>query len=227
MKLADNLPLSPTDYPINPKRLPNSAQDEKTGLFKLNLHPTEEHDLGFTYLRSKSSRWTPFSASSYPTPPSQWTIDRYGYELGLTRLLAHRDTTDTTWTGKYNYHPLDNPWIDLQLSYSDARTEQLDRREDTAFYQLATGGKRMRTEYQDKVLELRNTSRFDTGALQHELTLGTALHKHKRDILMHMPGKTYETPRYNYGWLQPAFMPVPASRTRRASTSRTRSPTAA
>ncbi|RJT66699.1 Plug domain-containing protein, partial [Escherichia coli] len=26
MKLADNLPLSPTDYPINPKRLPNSAQ---------------------------------------------------------------------------------------------------------------------------------------------------------------------------------------------------------
>ncbi|MHA5868392.1 TonB-dependent receptor, partial [Pseudomonas aeruginosa] len=46
MKLADNLPLSPTDYPINPKRLPNSAQDEKTGLFKLNLHPTEEHDLG-------------------------------------------------------------------------------------------------------------------------------------------------------------------------------------
>lgn len=146
MKLADNLPLSPTDYPINPKRLPNSAQDEKTGLFKLNLHPTEEHDLGFTYLRSKSSRWTPFSASSYPTPPSQWTIDRYGYELGLTRLLAHRDTTDTTWTGKYNYHPLDNPWIDLQLSYSDARTEQLDRREDTAFYQLATGGKRMRTE---------------------------------------------------------------------------------
>ncbi|MEZ1984537.1 hypothetical protein, partial [Staphylococcus aureus] len=85
--------------------------------------------------------------------------------------------------GKYNYHPLDNPWIDLQLSYSDARTEQLDRREDTAFYQLATGGKRMRTEYQDKVLELRNTSRFDTGALQHELTLGAALHKHKRDIL--------------------------------------------
>ncbi|MDP0710296.1 hypothetical protein Q8G14_26830, partial [Klebsiella variicola] len=44
MKLADNLPLSPTDYPINPKRLPNSAQAEKTGLFKLNLHPTEEHD---------------------------------------------------------------------------------------------------------------------------------------------------------------------------------------
>lgn len=79
MKLADNLPLSPTDYPINPKRLPNSAQDEKTGLFKLNLHPTEEHDLGFTYLRSKSSRWTPFSASSYPTPPSQWTIDRYHF----------------------------------------------------------------------------------------------------------------------------------------------------
>ena len=103
--LADNLPLSPTDYPINPKRLPNSAQ-EKTGLFKLNLHPTE----GTTWASPTCARKlaTPFSASSYPTPPSQWTIDRYGYER-LTRLLAHRDTTDTTWTGKYNYHPLDNP----------------------------------------------------------------------------------------------------------------------
>ncbi|VFT21766.1 heme utilization protein [Pseudomonas aeruginosa] len=47
MKLADNLPLSPTDYPINPKRLPNSAQDEKTGLFKLNLHPTRGARPGF------------------------------------------------------------------------------------------------------------------------------------------------------------------------------------
>ena len=195
MKLADNLPLSPTDYPINPKRLPNSAQDEKTGLFKLNLHPTEEHDLGFTYLRSKSSRWTPFSASSYPTPPSQWTIDRYGYELGLTRLLAHRDTTDTTWTGKYNYHPLDNPWIDLQLSYSDAR--------------LATGGG-MRTEYQDKVLELQGPGTaqhqpFRYRSVQHELTLGAALQA--RDILMHMPARPMR-PRATTGWLQPAFMPA-------------------
>ena len=45
MVFGDNPPLSPTDYPINLKRLPNSAQDRRLGLFKLNLYPTEEHDL--------------------------------------------------------------------------------------------------------------------------------------------------------------------------------------
>ncbi|MCY1354732.1 TonB-dependent heme receptor A [compost metagenome] len=97
--------------------------------------------------------------------------------------------------------------MDLQLSYSESRVEQLDEREPDAFVQVATGGQRMDTEYRDKVLDLRNTSLFDTGVVQHAFTVGAQWHKHARDTLMYMPGTTYDRPNYNHGWFQPAFMP--------------------
>ncbi|WP_052081170.1 TonB-dependent receptor [Pseudomonas sp. ML96] len=208
IKLADNPPVSSNiTYPINPKRLPNTAQDLDAGLFKLNLHPNEEHDFGLSWSRSKTTRWTPFSSASYPTPPTQSNINQYGYEAALRRFLAHRDTTDTTWSTKYNYHPLDNPLVDLMLNYSQSDVEQLDEREPTAFVQVSTGGRRMHTEYTDKLLELRNTSRFETYELSHALTTGLAWRRHNRDTLMYIPGNTYNNANYNYGWFQPTFMP--------------------
>nr|WP_294978641.1 TonB-dependent receptor [uncultured Pseudomonas sp.] len=216
IKLAGHIPDPNGQYPVNPKRLPNSAQDLDAGLFKLNLHPNENHDLGLSYSRSETSRWTPFSSASYPTPPSQTNIDKYGYEGALKRFLAQRDTTDTTWSAKYNFHPVDNPLVDLIVSYSESDVDQTDEREKGAFVQIATGGQRTRTEYQDKVFELRNTSLFDTGPLQHAVTVGTQLHRHDRDSLMYIPGKTYDKPKYNYGTFQPAFMPSGRQDTRSA-----------
>ena len=115
MKVAAKLPNDNNEYPINPQRLPNSAQDVDGKLFKVNAHFTDEHSVGLSYSRSHSNRWTPFSAASYPTPPTQFNIDRYGYEGALKRFLAHRDTVDTTWSGKYEYQPLDNPLVDLTI----------------------------------------------------------------------------------------------------------------
>ncbi|WP_444436613.1 TonB-dependent hemoglobin/transferrin/lactoferrin family receptor [Pseudomonas sp. A6] len=216
IKLAGHIPDPEGRYPINPQRLPNSAQDLDAGLFKLNLHPNPDNDLGFSYSRSESTRWTPFSSASYPTPPTQSSIDKYGYEAALKRLLAHRDTTDTTWSGKYQYHPIDNPLLDLLLQYSESHVEQTDERNPDAFFQVATGGQKMDTDYRDKVLELRNTSLFDTGPLQHAFTVGAQLHKHTRDTQMYIPGSTYDTARYNYGHFQPAFMPSGKQLTRSA-----------
>ncbi|MGY2161009.1 hypothetical protein, partial [Pseudomonas tolaasii] len=67
MKLAATLPNDNNQYPINPKRLPNSAQNVDGKLFKFNAHFTDEQSLGLSYSRSNSQRWTPFSAASYPT----------------------------------------------------------------------------------------------------------------------------------------------------------------
>ncbi|KAF1068761.1 MAG: TonB-dependent heme receptor A [Pseudomonas citronellolis] len=207
IKLAGHIPDPNNNYPINPKRLPNSAQELDAGLFKLNLHPNLDNDISLSYSRSHSTRWTPFSSASYPTPPTQSSIDRYGYEAALKRLLAHRDTTDTTWSGKYQYHPIDNPLIDLMVQYSESHVEQTDERNPDAFFQVATGGRKMDTDYKDKVLEVRNTSLFETGVLQHAFTVGTQIHKHTRNTEMYIPGTTYNTARYNYGHFQPAFMP--------------------
>lgn len=207
MKLASNLPDPEGRYPINPKRLPNSALDLEGALFKGNVHFTDEHSLGFSWSRSESERWTPFSSTAYPTPPTAANIKQYGYKAALKRFLANRQTIDTTWSTTYKYQPIDNPLVDLEVKYSESDTEQTDERDATAFFQPATGGRRMDTEYQDRMLAVTNTSLFETGLLEHALTAGVQVRRHDRDTQMWMPGTTYNTPRYNYGHYQPYFMP--------------------
>ncbi|WP_017905998.1 TonB-dependent receptor [Pseudomonas asplenii] len=207
MKLAEAPPNPNNQYPVNPKRIPNTAQDLDAMLLKLNLNLTDEQSLKLSYSRSNSERWTPFSAQSYPTPPTASNIRLYGYEGALKRMLANRETIDTTWSGKYEYKPLDNPLVDLKIKYSESNTDQTDERNATAFFSLATGGRKMDTDYRDRELEIKNTSLFDTGSLQHALTVGTQIRKHARETEMWMPGNTYNTARYNYGHFQPGFMP--------------------
>ncbi|POA46219.1 TonB-dependent receptor [Pseudomonas sp. MPR-ANC1] len=207
MKLADNLPDRDHNYPLNPKRLPNSAQDVAGQLVKVNLHLTDEHSAGLSYSHSESQRWTPFSSASYPSPPSAFNIQKYGYEGALKRLIANRETLDTTWSGFYQYQPLDNRLIDMKLSYSQSDTDQTDERDATAFFQPASGGRKMDTAYQDRVVELRNISLFETGALAHAVTTGVQIRKHSRDTDMWMPGAAYDVPKYNFGHFQPYFMP--------------------
>ena len=207
MKIASAQPDPRNAYPINPKRLPNTAQDMEGELFKLNMQLTDEHRLGFSYMRSNSDIWAPFSAKSYPTPPSQSDINKYGYDGATRRFLAQRNTIDTTWIAKYQYTPVDNPWIDFEAKYSDSTTDQTDERGPNAFFQPASGGRKITVGYDDKILALKNTSRFSTGPLEHALTNGIQIRKHTREVDMWMPGKTYEVPKYNYGHYQPGFMP--------------------
>lgn len=207
LKLAGIIPDPDNRYPINPQRLPNSAQGLDAGLIKLNLFATDEQAFGLSWAQSKSQRWTPFSSVSFPTPPTQSAINQYGYEAALRRFLANRDTTDTTWSAKYHFQPLDNPLLDMTLSYSQSDVEQLDQREPTAFVQPSTGGRRMETAYRDSVTELRNVSRFDTWGLTHAVTLGGAWRQHQRDTLMYIDTATYRKANYNFGWFQPTFMP--------------------
>lgn len=207
MKLASAQPDPKNDYPINPKRLPNTAQDLEGELFKLNMQLTDEHRLGFSYMRSNSNIWAPFSAKSYPTPPKQSDINKYGYEGATQRFLAQRNTIDTTWLTKYQYTPVDNPWIDFEVQYSDSVTDQTDERGENSFIQPASGGRKITVGYEDRILALKNTSRFTTGPLEHALTNGIQIRKHTREVDMWMPGKTYGTAKYNYGYYQPGFMP--------------------
>ncbi|PWB33328.1 TonB-dependent receptor [Pseudomonas sp. SDI] len=207
MKLAGHQPNKNNQYPINPKRLPNTAQDLDGGLFKLNLHLDDENSVNLSYSRSNNERWTPFSSISYPTPPSQANIDKYGYEGALRRFLANRQTIDTTWSATYKYQPIDNPLVDLEVSYSESDTEQTDERDATAYFQMATGGRKMETAYKDRIVEVRNTALFASGPLEHALTTGVQLRRHTRDTDMWMPGAMYDNAKYNYGHFQPYFMP--------------------
>lgn len=211
LKMAQRRDYNPTTNPINPKRIPYSGQDLRGGLFKLNLHPNEEHDVRLSFIRTKSERWTPFSSKTYPNPPTARMIAMYGYDMALKRLLANRETIDTTLSSEYLFHPLDNPWIDLSLSYSYSKTEQTDQREPWASAIAATGNRRMETSYRDELLELRNVSRFATGAIEHELTLGSALRHHQRMPLTFSDIDTNAS--YNGGVYYPYFMPAGKQKT--------------
>lgn len=208
MKLADNMPNPGNVYPVNPLRLPNTAQDLDAQLLKLNLHLTDEHSVGVSYSRSNNYLWVPFSAVSYPAPPSQANIDKYGFDIASRRYLANRSTIDTTWSAKYNYEPVDNPLVDLEVKYSHSNTEQTDKRGEQAFVQPTTGGRKMETGYTDDMLQIENVSLFASGPLDHVLTTGVQFRKHQRDVNMWMPGTTYEVEKYNYGHYQPNFMPA-------------------
>ncbi|ALE89241.1 TonB-dependent receptor [Pseudomonas versuta] len=208
MKLADNMPNPGNVYPVNPLRLPNTAQDLDAQLLKLNLHLTDEHSVGMSYSRSNNYLWVPFSAVSYPAPPSQANIDKYGFDIASRRYLANRSTIDTTWSAKYNYEPVDNPLVDLEVKYSHSNTEQTDKRSEQAFVQPTTGGRKMETGYTDDMLQIENVSLFASGPLDHVLTTGVQFRKHQRDVNMWMPGTTYEVEKYNYGHYQPNFMPA-------------------
>ena len=208
MKLADNMPNPGNVYPVNPLRLPNTAQDLDAQLLKLNLHLTDEHSVGMSYSRSNNYLWVPFSAVSYPAPPSQANIDKYGFDIASRRYLANRSTIDTTWSAKYNYEPVDNPLVDLQVKYSHSNTEQTDKRGEQAFVQPTTGGRKMETGYTDDMLQIENVSLFASGPLDHVLTTGVQFRKHQRDVNMWMPGTSYEVEKYNYGHYQPNFMPA-------------------
>lgn len=208
MKLADNMPNPGNVYPVNPLRLPNTAQDLDAQLLKLNLHLTDEHSVGMSYSRSNNYLWVPFSAVSYPAPPSQANIEKYGFDIASRRYLANRSTIDTTWSAKYNYEPVDNPLVDLEVKYSHSNTEQTDKRGEQAFVQPTTGGRKMETGYTDDMLQIENVSLFASGPLDHVLTTGVQFRKHQRDVNMWMPGATYEVEKYNYGHYQPNFMPA-------------------
>ena len=208
MKLADNMPNPGNVYPVNPLRLPNTAQDLDAQLLKLNLHLTDEHSVAMSYSQSNNHLWVPFSAVSYPAPPSQANIDKYGYDIASQRYLSTRSTVDTTWSAKYNYEPIDNPLLDLEVKYSHSNTEQTDERGEQAFIQPTSGGRKMETGYTDDMLQIENISLFATGPLDHAVTTGVQFRKHERDVNMWMPGKTYEVEKYNYGHYQPGFMPA-------------------
>ncbi|WP_276330885.1 TonB-dependent receptor [Stutzerimonas kirkiae] len=216
VKLADHIQFAGESYRY-PTRYPYSDQNLEAGLIKANLHVNDEHHLGLSFSRSHNEAFLPFSAVTFFLP-SWYTINRNDGDLekAMRINMADREVTDTTWSLKYDYEPRENPWLDLEFTYSYSKTEQTDERREGANYSMTSGGKWINTEYDDTVMELRNVSRFDTGALAHELTTGVAWQHHVRDVLMYLPGSTYATPQYNYGWFQPYFMPRGNTRTQSA-----------
>lgn len=195
---------------------PYSANTQGSYLFKSNIYLSDAQTLTLSAMRSETNGWQPFAAKRDDlATPSQSEIDRYGWEEAWRRKMVHRDQVDKNYSLKWNLAPQDQPLLNLTASFATSKTEQHDRRPDSASQSsyLGTLGNESWVSYKDDLAELSNESRFSTGPLDHTLLVGARWHKHDRDTLMYYPsGKNSAD--YNYGYFQPYYMPAGKQETR-------------
>lgn len=197
-------------------RFAYSANDQASYLLKTNIYLSEAQTLTLSAMRSDSDGWQPFAAKRDDiAAPSQADIDKYGREEAWRRILVYRDQTDTNYSVKWNLAPEAQPLLNLTLSYAYSKTEQHDKRPDSAskFSYLGTLGNESWVNYTDRQFDVSNESRFASGPLEHKLLLGARWHKHQRDTLMYYPSQV-KNASYNYGYFQPYYMPAGEQETR-------------
>jgi hemoglobin/transferrin/lactoferrin receptor protein len=185
-----------------------SATHSRSGLLKLALQLGEAR-LTLSDIEGRSKAWSPFAAKRDEVPaPTPAEIARYGEREAWLRKVLWRDQRDSTRSLQWQYTPQAQPLLDVQLHLSRSSSRQDDRRPDSITSDFAASlGKQSQAAYLDQQLELSNTARFRAAGLDHQLALGLQLHGHERDTLMLLHTRTQD-PSYNYGWLQPYYMPA-------------------
>lgn len=139
----------------NGDEVAGSSFEVLSGLLKSTIRPTDNSELKLGWIGSQDS----------------WT------EGGDTSDLESRQNT---FTGRYNIKDDDESWLDLHVDVAYNKTD-LDQTYLTDFnrYDSETGlpiivaaGSQTTYDVRTPSVDLWNTSRFDTGAVAHELTFG-------------------------------------------------------
>ncbi|PHM73853.1 TonB-dependent hemoglobin/transferrin/lactoferrin family receptor [Xenorhabdus kozodoii] len=186
-----------------------SQNNQTSYLLKTNFYPSDAHTISLSAMRSESDGWQPWSAKGKKmSVPSDYDIEKYGWDGAWKKKLVFRDQIDQNYTAKWNIAPEYNPWLNLTMTYAYSKTKQNDHRPDDikANYNSSLGN-RSWVDYTDNLLDINNKSVFSTGLIEHELLMGTRWHKNNRNILMFNKSHTKEK-KYNYGYYQPAYMPA-------------------
>ncbi len=190
-----------------------SASHSRSGLLKLTL-PLGESRLTLSHIEGRSKAWSPFAAKRDEVPaPTPAEIARYGEREAWLRKVLWREQTDRTQSLQWRYTPAGQPLLDLQLKLSQSLSQQDDLRPDSITSDFAASlGKESHASYRDRQLELSNTASFSGAGAQHQLAMGLQAQHHERETLMFLHTRTADAS-YNYGWLQPYYMPSGTQRT--------------
>ncbi|QCJ69159.1 TonB-dependent receptor [Providencia heimbachae] len=186
-----------------------SDSDQMSYLIKTNIYLNDQHTLSLSAMRSESDNLVPWAAKRDELPnPTQSEIDKYGFDGAMKRKLVQRDQLDQNYSIKWNYIPENNDWVNLTTTYALSKTKQHDTRpKHASTFMSSSLGNESWVDYTDQLFDVHNESIFDTGRLEHQLTIGARWHKNDRGILMFDKGKM-SNPNYNYGYYQPQFMPA-------------------
>ncbi len=130
------------DYRSGDGQKVDSGQDLLSGLFKARMRPNEDHQLDFSAMRYRNS-----------------------FDNGFVGARDTRVIADTITTG-YRYTPASDWWdLTAKAYYSGTAFDQTELAGPDAGSTKTFGIKTFG-------FDIFNTSRFDTGALSHELTYG-------------------------------------------------------
>ncbi|EMW6874689.1 TonB-dependent hemoglobin/transferrin/lactoferrin family receptor [Providencia stuartii] len=186
-----------------------SQSDQLSYLIKSNIYLNDQHTLSLSAMRSESDNLVPWAAKRDElSTPTQREIDQYGFDGAIKRKLVQRDQQDQNYSVKWNFIPENSDLINLTATYAWSKTKQHDTRPENASKFLTSSlGNKSWVNYTDQLFDIHNESVFDTGRLEHQVTIGARWHKNDRGILMFDAGKANK-PEYNYGYFQPQFMPA-------------------
>jgi hemoglobin/transferrin/lactoferrin receptor protein len=136
-------------------RIAGTGFDILNGLLKTTIRPTENSELKLGWVGAKDS----------------WSEGSNAYDL---------DIKQNTFTGQYNITDDDKSWLDLHInaSYNKANLDQTYLRDvrqfdsETGLPVIVPAGSQTTYDLGTYSFDIWNTSRFETGALGHELTYG-------------------------------------------------------
>lgn len=123
-------------------RVPGTGFDVLSGMLKSTIRPTENSELKLGWVGTNDG----------------WS------EISNNVPVDDVDLRQNTFTGQYHVTDDEQSWLDLHIntSFNGVKLDQTEiRTGDRTSYDLETYG-----------IDLWNTSRFETGALNHELTYG-------------------------------------------------------
>ncbi|MBI6465494.1 TonB-dependent hemoglobin/transferrin/lactoferrin family receptor [Proteus mirabilis] len=185
-----------------------SQSDQDSFLIKTNVYLTDAQTLTLSASRSVSDGWTPWAAKRDElAKPSQYDVDKYGFDGAMKRKLVYRDQKDDTVSVKWNIQPIDSDLINFTLTYGYSNTKQNDKRPDNASSYLSSSmGNQSWVNYKNHQIEVKNESTVMQGATEHVILVGARWHRNDRNVLMFTRDKA-KNPNYNYGYYAPPYMP--------------------
>ncbi|MDH0866800.1 TonB-dependent receptor [Mitsuaria sp. GD03876] len=191
-----------------------SATHSRSALAKLTLQLSEASRLTLSDIEGRSKAWAPFAAKRDEVPaPTPAEIAKYGEREAWLRKVLWRDQVDRTQSLLWTWTPAAQPLVDLQVRLTQSSSRQDDQRPDSITSDFAASlGKESHASYRDRQLDISNTARFTLGDTRHALAAGLQAQRHDRDTLMFLHTRTKD-PSYNFGWLQPYYMPAGEQRT--------------
>ncbi|GHC75725.1 TonB-dependent hemoglobin/transferrin/lactoferrin family receptor [Limoniibacter endophyticus] len=137
-------------------RVDGTGFDVVSGMLKSTIKPTENSSLKLGWTGANDD-WREPGSSAYDVEVKQ-----------------------NTFTGRYNYADPNNPLVDLHINAAHSNSEMVQtftspaRRYNPAVggFVVVPAGSRTTYDLRTTGIDVWNTSRFDTGAVSHELTYG-------------------------------------------------------